>query len=91
MTIKWTFCRDFSFKKNRLSQIYRFYVIETPVYGTSIRGKTFKEYGINMTSLNAAMKRETPFLKEKWITANARDVQKCCVENGIWEKADLSS
>ncbi len=91
MAIRWTFKRDFSFKNDRFAKIYRFYVIETPVSGTSYRGKTFKEYGINMTSLNAALKRTTPFLKKNWFEETMKDIEQRCLECGILENVDFSS
>lgn len=62
MAVKWNFTNEFSFDDKKFARIYRFFVIETLVEGVSARGKTFKSKGINMTSLNAAIKRETPFM-----------------------------
>lgn len=43
-----------------------------------------------MISLNAAMKRATPFLKDYWFDMKKRDIPQCCKENRIYEKASLS-
>ena len=91
MAVKWSFKREFSFKNDRFARIYRFYVIETPVSGTSCRGKNFKDRGINMNSLNAALKRESPFLKDKWLETTIKDIERICVEHDIGEKVDFST
>ena len=90
MATGWTFKRRYSFENRKFARIYKFYVIETPVAGTSCRGKTFKEYGINMTSLNAAMKRATPFLKTNWFDDKASEIVQRCKECGIDDKVDFS-
>lgn len=90
MTIKWNFNRTFSFKDEQFAKIYRFYVIETPVRDVSARGKTFKSLEINMKSLNAALKRETPFLKELWFEPKQKEVESFCKTEGILDKVDLS-
>ncbi len=88
--VKWDFKNNYSFEDKNFARVYRFYVIETPVVGVSARGKSFKERGVNMISLCAAMKRETPFLKEYWFEKAAKDVPECCRERGIHEKASMS-
>ena len=88
--VKWIYKNKYSFEDKNFAKIYTFYVIETPVSGVSARGKPFKERGVNLFSLCAAMKRETPFLKECWFEKAMKDVPKCCEENGIYEKATMN-
>ncbi len=59
--------------------------------GTSCRGESFKERGINMNSLNAALKRETSFLKDNWLETTIKDIERVCAEHGIDEKVDFST
>ena len=83
MAVKWKFDNNYSFKDERFARIYRFYVIETPVSGVSARAKTFKYRQINMNSLNAALRRESPFLKSNWIVKPKRDIEEVCREKRI--------
>ena len=83
MAVKWKFDGNYSFKDERFARIYRFYVIETPVSGVSARAKTFKYRQINMNSLNAALRRESPFLKSNWIVKPIRDIEEVCREKRI--------
>ena len=83
MAVKWKFDGNYSFKDERFARIYRFYVIETPVSGVSARAKTFKYRQINMSSLNAALRRESPFLKSNWIVKPIRDIEEVCREKRI--------
>ena len=87
---KWAFKNNYSFEDKNFARIFKFYVIETPVSGVSARGTSFKERGVNMISLCAAMKRETPFLKEYWFEKAVKDVPKCCEESGIHKNASMN-
>lgn len=89
MALKWKFDGDFSFADENFAKIYRFYVIETPVCDVSARGKTFKERQVNMVSLCAALKRETPFLKEKWLSKSKKEVEGVCKDNNIYRNFKL--
>ena len=91
MAIKWIFDGNYSFKDEEFARIYRFYVIETPVSGVSARAKSFKFRQINMNSLNASLRRETPFLKDKWFVKSAKEVEGSCKDNGIDENVRFAN
>lgn len=91
MSTKWNFKKDYSFKDKNFSRIYRFYVIETPVSGTSYRGKTFKERKCNMKKLNSLMKKETIFLKENWHVLAIKEIEKFCKEIGLLDVVKYDS
>ena len=83
MAIRWKFDGNYSFKDERFARIYRFYVIETPVSGVSARAKSFKIRQINMNSLNAALRRESPFLKSGWVVKPIKEIEEACKEKGL--------
>ena len=87
--VSWVFNGKYSFEDKNFAKIYSFYVLETPVSGVSVRGTTFKKRGINMNSLNAEMKRATPFLKRHWFDKNRKDILLCCKENNIYDKVSM--
>lgn len=91
MAIKWKFDGNYSFKDEEFARIYRFYVIETPVSGVSARAKSFKFRQINMNSLNASLRRDTPFLKDKWFVKSAKEVEGSCKDNGIDENVRFAN
>ena len=91
MAITWKFDGNYSFKDDNFARIYRFYVIETPVSGVSARAKTFKFRQVNMNSLNARLKKETPLLNERWFVKNAKEVENTCQDNGIDKNANFAN
>ena len=90
MSVKWAFKSKYSFANKNFARIYQFFVVETPVPGVSMRGKSFKVRGCNMRKLNSALKKETPFLKTNWQVKPIKDIPNCCKTAGIDTVADFS-
>ena len=90
MAIRWNFMQNFSFLNRNFNKIYRFYVIETPVAGTSYRSITFKERGINLKKLNASLKRVSPFLKTDWYCVKQNEIEQYLIDNKMKLETDLS-
>lgn len=82
---KWKFDSKYSFGDENFARIYRFYVIETPVEGVSVRGTTFKEKKVSMNSFCNVLKKKTPFLKDYWISTPIKDMVDICKKNNIYE------
>lgn len=85
MPIKWNFNDDFSFSNKEFARIYRAFVVETPVENVSHRGITFKQRSWNLNSLNAALKRSTTFLKNKWFVYTVKEAENQMRSHGIFD------
>jgi hypothetical protein len=44
-----------------------------------------------MNSLNAALKKATPFLKDNWIVVPQKEIENSCENRGLINKVDLSN
>lgn len=76
---KWTFKQKISLTKSEnLQKLVQFYVWETPVKKTSVRGVSFNELGWNKGSYNtlhARMRKSSGFPNEKWISTSAGKIK----------------
>ncbi len=89
MAIHWNFDSKYTFTNKNFAKIYSFFVIESPVEGTSKRGITFKQRNTDLNSLSACMKRDVPPLKVSWLSAPSKDVESKVKEYGIYESVKL--
>ena len=90
MAVKWIFESGYKFSDKMFARIYSFYVLETPVPGVSVRGKSFKQRGWNMNQLIAAMKKESPFLNCNWFVKPIKEIESVCREEKIFDNVDFS-
>ena len=89
MAIKWNFNSKYNFSNRNFAKIYSFFVIESPVEGASVRGKTFKQRNINLRSLHNSIKNKIPSLKESWKTASAKEIDTIVKDNSIYNAVSL--
>ena len=79
MANKWTFKQKVFLKRDvNLQKLVQFYVWETPVPDTSVRGVSFSELGWRKGSFNtlhARMRKSSGFPNDKWISTSAKQMK----------------
>lgn len=89
MYIKWNFSSKYDFSNKDFAKIYSFFVIESPVEGNSLRGKTFKDMGWNLTHLCSLLKKEFTMTNNYWFSGNQKEVENKIKEKNIYTSVKL--
>ena len=94
MANKWTFKQKVSLTKDvNLQKLVQFYVWETPVSDTSVRGVSFDELGWSKGSFNtlhARMRKSSGFPNDRWISAPAKKIEESLRSLNRWDSFDGS-
>ena len=85
MSTRWDFKNNINISNRKFLKIYRFYVIETPVRGVSVRGKTFTERNCNLSELVRLLKKQSPFLSSCWYDKPQKEIEATCKALGIFD------
>ncbi len=75
-TYKKDFNNKFAISNPALQRILQFYLFECPVPGTSVRGKTFEEYGIKGSPAFSALKKKMLDASEGQLRENYKPCKK---------------
>nr|MBQ6241781.1 hypothetical protein [Lachnospiraceae bacterium] len=84
----WSFDTNYSFSNKNFAKIYQFYVVETPVENTSMRGKTFNSRSCNVLKLYHELIKKSPFLKDHWHVSTIAEMPVMIKERGLEDTPD---
>lgn len=89
----WDFSTPIDYHSDALIEIVKFFVFETPVNGTSTRGRSFEERGIkgnHIKKIYEEIKDQLPDFYQYWETDIIDNLPDRYAGEGIWESVDFS-